>query len=73
LDEKFLNNDIMVLHFIRQLSPATRNVDKNYLTSLGKIISPENKGKLTMKEIIGFLKTIPGKYRKLEVIQSIAD
>ena len=26
-----------------------------------------------MKEIMGFLKTIPGKYKKLEVIQSIAD
>ena len=62
-----------VIQFNRKLSQASSNVDKKYLTLLGKLISPTNTGKLTIKEIIGFLKTIPGKYKKEEVIQAIAN
>ena len=62
-----------VIQFNRKLSQASSNVDKKYLTLLGKLISPQNTGKLSIKEIIGFLKTIPGKYNKEEAIKAIAN
>ncbi len=41
---------------------------------MGKLISPLNtSGNLKIKEIIDFLKTIPGKYNKEEVIKEIGN
>ena len=72
MDDNLLDNEILTINFNKKLVSYSNTVDKRFITLLAQGISKQGTGKIKIKEIVDFLKVIPGRYDQDQVLHDMA-
>jgi len=71
-EEHFQDEEILTLTFNKKLASYSNSIEKRYTALLAQSISKHGTGKIKIKEICDFLKSIPGKYSQNDVLKMLA-
>jgi hypothetical protein len=73
MDDNFVHEEILTISFSKMLLSKSNTAEKRYIALLTQSISKQGTGKLKIKEIVDFLKGIPGKYNKMDVLEEMGE